>query len=90
VTFHLKPEIQAKLVAHAAALGVSVDEYLQALVEREVSTLPEPLFTGGEFQKEHGIWVYRTGDPMPLNLADETLETMRREREIDISETLSK
>jgi hypothetical protein len=84
VTLYLKPETQAKLEAHAAALGLSLDDYLEALVERELPTecteLPEPEFEG-QFQKERGIWVYRTGDPMPLSLAEETLEAVRRQRE---------
>jgi hypothetical protein len=62
---------------------MSVDAYVEALVEKQLPpTEPEaePV-TGNQFQKEHGILVYRTGDPMPLTLADETLDALRRERE---------
>jgi len=83
MTVHLRPETQARLAAEAAALGMSVDAYLEALVEKQLPpTGPEqePV-TGSQFQKEHGVWVYRTGEPMPLALADETLDALRREHE---------
>jgi len=80
---HLRLETQARLAAEAAAVGMSVDAYLEALVERQLPPPhPEPeSIIGSQFQKEHGIWVYRTGDPMPLALADQTLDALRRERE---------
>jgi hypothetical protein len=80
---HLRPETQERLAAQSAALGMSVDAYLEALVEKQLPPAPpeaEPV-AGSQFQKEHGIWVYRTGDPMPPTLADETLDALRRERE---------
>ena len=83
MTLHLRPETQAKLEAHATALGVSVDEYLEALVEKEPPPEADaPACSGGQFQKEQGLWVYRTGDPMPASLVDDTLDAIRREREI--------
>jgi hypothetical protein len=85
VNFHLKPATQEKLVAYAEMLGVSVDDCLEALVER---VLPEdesnesaPEATDTQFQKEHGISVYRTGVPMPLSLVEDTLQAIRRQRE---------
>jgi hypothetical protein len=36
VTLHLKPELEASLVATATARGMDVEHYLQALVEQEV------------------------------------------------------
>jgi hypothetical protein len=38
---NLRPETQAKLEAHAAELGMSVDDYLEALVKRDVRPTPE-------------------------------------------------
>jgi hypothetical protein len=82
MTLHLRPETQAKLEAQATASGMSVDEYLGALVEKEPPPEADaPAFTGGQFQREHGLWVYRTGDPMPASLVEDTLDTIRRERE---------
>ena len=84
--FHLRPETEARLAAHAAALGMSVDDYLGALVEGKLSPASpeEPVFSGSHFEREHGIWVYRTGDPMPPSLVDDTLNAIRRERETSI------
>lgn len=36
MTFHLRPETEARLVTIAAAHGLSADDYLEALVEREL------------------------------------------------------
>jgi hypothetical protein len=36
VTLHLKPELEASLVATATAHGMDVEHYLQVLVEQEV------------------------------------------------------
>lgn len=36
VTLHLKPELEAGLLAEAQAHGMDVERYLQALVEQEV------------------------------------------------------
>jgi hypothetical protein len=84
MSVHLRPETEARLVALAAASGVSVDDYLAALVERETPgnepTSP-PEFSDTQFQKEEGIWVYRTGVPMPPSLVEETLQAIRRQRE---------
>jgi hypothetical protein len=85
MTFHLKPETQAKLEAHAAALGISVDDYLESLVERQLpaddTTTLASETASAQFQKEHGVWVYRTGDTMPPSLVENTRESIRRERE---------
>jgi hypothetical protein len=84
MTLHLRPETHARLAANAAALGISINEYLEALVERELqpkATAAEALSIGGQFQREHGLWVYRTGEPMPPSLVEDTLDAARRERE---------
>lgn len=86
MTLHLRPEVEAKLNAVAAAHGVSAGDYLEALVERELLASPVDEISShrNQFQKEQGIWVYRTGDPMPLSLAEDTLDAIRRERETGI------
>lgn len=82
MSVQLRPETEARLEALAAASGVSVDDYLAALVEKEGSPRPSPPESSGtQFQKEHGIWVYRTGVPMPASLVDDTLQAIRRQRE---------
>ena len=59
MNFHLKPATQEKLEAYAAMPGVSLDDCLEALVER---VLPEdernvsaPEATDTQFLKEHGM-----------------------------------
>jgi hypothetical protein len=37
VTLNLKPELEAGLLAQAQATGLTLEDYLQQLVEREVS-----------------------------------------------------
>jgi AbrB family looped-hinge helix DNA binding protein len=32
-------------------------------------------------QKERGIWVYRTGQPLPASVSEETLRKIREERD---------
>ena len=44
MTLHLRPETQAKLEANAAELGMSVNDYLEALVQRDEHTTPEQPF----------------------------------------------
>jgi hypothetical protein len=80
MALHLKPETEARLEAHAAAVGMSVDEYLEALVKKLPPEHEETVFSDGQFQKEHGLWVYRTGEPMPASLVDDTMDALRRER----------
>jgi hypothetical protein len=86
MSIHLRPETEARLVAWANALGVSVDDYLETLIERDLS--PElhdaTVVSDAQLQKEHGIWVYRTGHPMPPSLVEDTLEAMRLEREASL------
>jgi len=80
MSVHLRPETEARITALAAASGVSVDDYLAALFAKE---LPEngPDSNGTQFQKEHGMWVYRTGTAMPASLVDDTLQAIRLQRE---------
>lgn len=37
ITLELKPEIESRLVAHAAAQGLSVEAYLQSLIENSLA-----------------------------------------------------
>lgn len=83
---HLKPETQARLEAYASQLGLSADKFIEALVERELPAETESQANGGgmQFQKEHGLWVFRTGKPMPMSMIGDTVQALRREREEQI------
>ena len=40
-----------------------------------------PVRSAPPLQKERGIWVYRTGVPLSAAVADETLRSIREERD---------
>jgi hypothetical protein len=82
MTIHLSPEILARLEAAASATGVSVDDYLSALVERELlweDTEPAPGEETGMVE-ENGLLVYRTGKPLPTSVVDDAIRRLREER----------
>jgi hypothetical protein len=87
MTFHLRPETEAKLVTIAAAHGLSADDYLEALVEREalIGTPPPPgELSSGMVLEESGLRVYRTGNPVPAFLVDDAIRRSRDERALHL------
>jgi len=83
MTFNLRPEIEVKLVSIATAHGLSADEYLEALVERESlvgtqASADEP--SSGMVIEESGLRVYRTGKPVPAHLLDDAIRRTRDDR----------
>jgi hypothetical protein len=115
MTLDLRPEIVAALEALASAEGLSVEDYLEQLVERELphkledavrtedsgpahemsvedyleelvesklSLKPEGT-TGAEDSGmvwENGLFLYRTGRPLPLRVVDDAIRQVREER----------
>ncbi|MGF1676860.1 MAG: CopG family transcriptional regulator [Rivularia sp. (in: cyanobacteria)] len=70
ITLELTPEIEARLLAQAAAQGMTAEEFLQVAVENLLNT--EPL-------------VYRVGTALvvqstPIGNLDTAVEQMREER----------
>ncbi len=68
VTIDLKPEIETRLIAQAKARGLSVEDYLQQELERQISraettasTPEERVRDWQEFLKQHSIG----GPPLP-------------------------
>jgi hypothetical protein len=41
-----------------------------------------PVRGTGPLAKEHGIWVFRTGQPLPASATDEMLQQIRGERDM--------
>jgi methionine salvage enolase-phosphatase E1 len=81
VTLDLKPEIAAALEALASAQGVSVEEYVEQLVEKELPLKPEDA-TRSESSGmvwENGLFVYHTGR-LPLRVVDDAIRQVREER----------
>ena len=70
MTLQLKPEIAAGLEALANAQGLSVEDYLNQLVERELSFIEEDSSSSEESGMvwEDGLYVYKTGKPLPAHV----------------------
>jgi hypothetical protein len=82
MTLDVKPEIAAALEALASAKGLSVEEYLEYLVEKE---LPLKLEDATQSESsgmiwEDGLFVYSTGRPLPLCVVDDAIRRVREER----------
>jgi len=82
MTLDVKPKIAAALEALASAKGLSVEEYLEQLVEKE---LPLKLEDASRSESsgmvwENGLFVYRTGRPLPLRVVDDAIRQVREER----------
>ena len=91
VTLNLKPEVEAGLLAQARATGVSLEDYLQRLIEKELSsdaTDAEALDASGMVW-ENGLFVYRTGRPLPAHVVDDAIGHSREERTLHILGDLS-
>jgi hypothetical protein len=73
MTLDVKPEIAATLEALASAQGLSVEDYLAQLVERELPPKPEDVARseGSGMVWDNGLFVYRTGKPLPLRVVDD-------------------
>jgi AbrB family looped-hinge helix DNA binding protein len=41
-----------------------------------------PVRGTGPLTKEHGIWVFHTGQPLPVSATDEMLHEIRKERDL--------
>ena len=91
MTLHLKSDVAAGLETLAAAQGLSVEEYLQQLVTRELpvaASEPAPS-QGSGMVSENGLLVYRTGNPLPTSVVDDAIRRSREERTRQILGNLS-
>jgi hypothetical protein len=82
MTLRVKPEIAAALEALASAQGLSVEDYLEQLVERELPVRAEDASRSEDSGMvwENGLFVYRTGRPLPLRIVDNAIRQVREER----------
>ena len=81
VTLNLKPE--AALLAQARATGMTLEGYLQRLVEREFSSQDADAGraeSGSGMVWENGLLLYRAGQPLTAAEIDEAIERARDER----------
>ncbi|MFZ0520455.1 MAG: hypothetical protein WAN14_18990 [Candidatus Acidiferrales bacterium] len=82
MTLDVKPEIAAALEALASARGLSVEDYLAQLVERELplESADKEVPEGSGMVWENGLSVYRTGRPLPQRVFDDAIRQVREER----------
>ena len=82
MTLDLKPETAAALQALASAKGLSVEDYLEQLVERELPLkLEDPAHSEDSgLVRENGVLVYRTGRPLRWRVIEDTIRQVREER----------
>jgi hypothetical protein len=82
MTLNLTPEVAARLRALATAHGLSVEDYLQQLVTRESPAEAEPPASGegSGMVWENGLFVYRTGKPLPAYVLEDAVRRSREER----------
>ena len=82
MTLDVKPEIAAALEALASAKGLSLEDYLEQLVEKELPLMPEdaPRSEGSGMVWEDGLFVYRTGRPLPSRAVVDAIRQVREER----------
>lgn len=85
---NIKPEFEAGLVAQAAAADMTLEDYLESRIERELpdaSVEAEQSVEAGESEEsgmvwEDGLLVYRTGRPLPAHVIDNAVKRSREER----------
>ncbi|MEX2302935.1 MAG: AbrB/MazE/SpoVT family DNA-binding domain-containing protein [Bryobacterales bacterium] len=63
------------------ALGLQAGDALDLDAAGEHIVL-RPVRETMPLRQEHGIWVYRSGKPLPAGVVEETLRTLRQEREL--------
>jgi hypothetical protein len=70
VTLNLGPEVEAGLLAHAQSAGVTPEEYLRQLVERDLAIQPADSENpeGSGMLWEDGLLIYGAGSTLPASL----------------------
>ena len=83
ITLNLGPELEAGLLAHAQATGTTPESYVRHLVERDLSAeaIDGGSSEGSGMVWENGLYVYRTGKPLPAHVVDDAIRRSREERQ---------
>jgi hypothetical protein len=80
----MDPETESGLLSIAGARGMSVEDFLRQLVIREraarLTAVPEPAGSETGMVPEQGLRIYRTGNPLPLEVIDDCIQRAREER----------
>lgn len=82
MTLDLKPETAERLKNLAMSQGLSVEAYVQKLIEKDLDELPEEPAAdeGSGMVWENGLLIYRTTNPIPDHIVDDAVHRMRAER----------
>ena len=82
ITLNLKPELEAGLLAQARATGTTPEDYVQHLVERELSAevIDSGSSEGTGMVWENGLFIYGAGTALPAGFIDNALRRSREER----------
>jgi hypothetical protein len=82
MTLDVKPETAAALEALASANGLSVEDYPEQLVEKQLPLKVDDAARseGSGMVWENGLFVYRTGRPLPSRVVDDAIRQVREER----------
>ena len=85
VTLNLPPDIERAFQVEAEARGLSLDEFLSEVVlSRAEDVAGQCAVTGSVSARlvfEDGVPVLRTGHPIGISVVDDTLDSIRRERD---------
>ena len=82
ITLNFKPEVEAGLAAHAQATGMTLEDYLQRLVERDISVdaVETSQQEGSGMVWENGLFIYGAGSALPAGFIDNAIQRSRDER----------
>ncbi len=82
ITLELRPEAEANLAARARATGLSLEGFIESVLEREAAasgTNGSPSLTGGEKAKAFRTWASSFPADLPvLSLEDVSRENVYR------------
>ena len=84
LTIEIPDDRAARYRERAQARGLTVDRWLLELAD---TAAPEESTTG--MVEENGLLVYRTGNPLPVEVVDEAIRRSREERSLHLLGDLS-
>ncbi len=82
ITLNLKPELEAGLLAQARATGLTLEDYVRQIVEKEVPPAAAEFCQqeGSGMIWEDGLFIYGAGGPLPAGFLDNAVRRSREER----------
>ncbi len=82
IKLHLKPELEAGLMAQARAVGTTPEVHVQHLVEKDLSSGPTEVIPSDASGMvcDNGLLVYGAGTALPAGFLDHALRQNRDER----------